>query len=198
MNRQLSKAIANIFLSSLVIIFTSCEEITQVGRNTDSTLLYKLSQLANWSLLWLIPPVIIYFLIARDRDEMTETVASGRTFSGKYETIFTKVPTGRIIKGDPEAGLFIAILYIACYPIGYLYFGFLHHTGIYIEDNFTLKIIIFIILIPAILVTLIGITIHKTINDKKNPLSKLLTNITFITVGFCYLNMICWLAVTYM
>ena len=198
MNRPISKATANIIFLSLVFLFTGCEEIEHVGRSTDSIILYKLSQLANWSVLWLIPPLIIYFLIARDRDEMRETLVSGRSTSGKYETIFTKVPTGRIIKGDPEFGKLMGLLWVICYPIGYLYYNFLTNTEVQIGSSVEFNVFIFLMLIPAIILTVIGLTLHRVLTDKNNPLSILLTRITVYTVGFCFINMVCWLLVMYL
>ncbi|WP_339881161.1 hypothetical protein [uncultured Algoriphagus sp.] len=197
MKNKTAFILKNISFAIIAIFLTSCDQIEQVGKNTDSTILYKLSQLATWSVPWLLIGIIIYFFIAQDREEMRDDFVSGRNFSGKYETVFTKVPTGKIIKGDPEAARFIGIFWIICYPIGHLYYNLMVNNKIKLGDNIEFNIFIFIILIPVIILIGIGLTIHRVLSDKSNPLSKWLTKLIIYTVVFCFINMVFWIMVTH-
>lgn len=132
---------------------------------------------------WFLPAGLLYLEIAIDQGETKTVTGTGQSQTGESITIYTQVPTGRTIEGDPDIGRFVAALWMTCFPIGWLYLpvwvnGFeIYGTG-FPNLDWTLVKVIF----PLSVVIVIGFVI-KTVIGSDNWFCKLLVGIWWLAIG---------------
>jgi hypothetical protein len=111
-----------VWLSALPIalFLTSCDSIIATGGRFSSPF-PELSQIAAFSIIWLLPALVLW---GNTRSNHPETRYGGHTGDGQP----VYLETGRIIPGDPSLANFVANLWLVVYPAGYFYYI---HTHLY-------------------------------------------------------------------
>jgi len=98
-----------------LLMLSSCSAVIALGEKQKAPLPY-LSHIAAFSLVWLIPAGILWFITASDRPEIKAEFG----ITSKGDLVFT--PTGRTIPGNPETAGWVASAWLLGYPILFFYF----------------------------------------------------------------------------
>jgi len=117
---------------------------------------------AKWYSGWFLPAIICAAGIASDHNE-TKTAYGSAWVDGKYVSVSTQVPTGRVIPGNPDAGLFFFIFWLSIYPVGYLYYLVFWRTKhlVTLTRFHNLDLTLINVIVPITIIYLVYIFIHK-------------------------------------
>ncbi|QSV55058.1 MAG: hypothetical protein HEP80_15415 [Dolichospermum sp. UKL201] len=150
-NKQKSQYLYYIRLALPLILFlTGCDAIISTGEKMSFPF-PELSQIASWSVMWLCPALGLLILISSNWPETT----TGHGFDGQGNFVTVFVPTGKTIPGSPEAGIYMAILWLVAYPIGYFYYTRIVTLDLSLTGFPNIDWILLIIILPLFLLALI-------------------------------------------
>jgi hypothetical protein len=115
LQRKLQKSLHSwVSFLPVAIFLTSCDSIIASGRRFNSPF-PELSQIAVFSIAWLLPGLFLWVLASMDWSDMDIGY-------GANGIVLVPKDTGNMYHGDTSAGNFMANLWFAAYPIGYFYY----------------------------------------------------------------------------
>lgn len=187
-DRVLNRAVANEQERQQWLDQRRADSAAQLQRQRSQTLSglaqpwEGLAWLALISLAWLLPAVVIFTVIASDKQEMVSSRVELRddAFNTYRGTI--KTPTGRIIQGDPSGGRFAALLWTLGVPLAVLGYGLAAALRLPTAAQAGVAVAMLVVAFFA----------TRWLNDARTPLAGGLRRVLLWVLALAGLNALAW------